>query len=588
MFSSRPQQLLFLALVGTTIGVALAESTLQVTGHSPPVSEVTTRTAWSAPQGSIWAFSTQSDLASPANGLAQPAVTRDVIPGHESIHNPTFLNDGYYGNGSSWIGTGPDSWLKIDLGQTVPVSSVRFGRDRIGHFDDRDPGRFQIFLATTDDVYANGNDQNDSQEYQAVFDSESVGFSGEISGSQSLLASFTPTSARYVKVQFGNDGAAIDEVEVAAEGNVISTTTVEPPPEADACATAPCGEFALCTDLPGASTTAAGRSCACSSGYRDNGAGACFPADPVVLKIAADSKSSSTTSVLKSIAATWEQKTKGAVVTKTYSWSQLGTEEDVAKKMRLGQVQGAFLTTWGLFQLEPDLAALNIPGMVRNHDERDELLRKLGPTLEAALEAKGYVVLTWGELGPVHVFSTTARTTVSSLQQAKFASYGDSSWRSALVSWGLKPVTMTQAEVVSTLQTNIIDSFPWTAMAAYNNKTLTKARYMSDLVWSTMDQALVIEKKSWERLPSEWRSNLKKIAEGFGAKLPSGATEEASAIAKLQAQGLQVSPFTETAAWYALQEASYANNVRGKLVSTSVFDSAQKILADYRAAHPAK
>ncbi|HNC96503.1 MAG TPA: hypothetical protein PKW90_10295, partial [Myxococcota bacterium] len=339
---TRARRLLFFALPCALIGVAGAESTLQVTGYSPPVGQVSTRTAWSAPQGSIWAFSTQSDLASPANGLAQPAVSRDVIPGHETIHNPTFLNDGYYGNGSSWIGTGPDSWIKIDLGQTVPVGNVRFGRDRIGHFDDRDPGRFQVFVATTDDVYANGNDQNDSQEYRSVFDSENVGFSGQISGSQTLLATFPAIEARYVKIQFGADGAAIDEVEVmpAAEGSVA--TAVEAAPEADACATAPCGEFAVCTDLPGALTTAAGRSCACSTGYSGDGAGGCAPAAPLSWKMAADSRSAGTNTAMRAISSLWTDKTAARVNTSTYSWDQLGGESAVVSKLRTGQVDAAF------------------------------------------------------------------------------------------------------------------------------------------------------------------------------------------------------------------------------------------------------
>jgi hypothetical protein len=315
---------------------------------------VGTRTIWSAPQGSIWAFSTQSDLASPANGLARAAISRDVIPGHETIHNPTFLNDGYYGNGSSWIGTGADSWIKIDLGQTVPVGNVRFGRDRIGHFDDRDPGRFQIFLATSDDVYANGNDQNDSQEYRSVFDSETVGFSGQISGSQTLLATLPATDARYVTIQFGADGAAIDEVEVmpAAEGSVA--TSVEAPPEADACATAPCGEFMVCTHLPGALTTAAGRSCACSTGYSGDGAGGFAPAAPLSWKMASDSRSSSTTTAMRSIASVWADMTGSRVNTSTYSWDRLGGESAVVSKLRSGQVDAAFLSTAGLTQLGGD------------------------------------------------------------------------------------------------------------------------------------------------------------------------------------------------------------------------------------------
>ena len=586
MLPVRSRRLLLFALPATLVGVALAESTLQVTGYSPPIGQVSTREAWSAPQGSIWAFSTQSDLASPNNGLAQAAVSRDVIPGHESIHNPSFLNDGYYGNGSSWIGTGPDSWLKIDLGQTVLVSNVRFGRDRIGHFDDRDPGRFQIIRATSDDVYENGNDQHDQGEYRPVFDSESTGFSGQISGSQTLLATFPATEARYLKIVVGSDGAAIDEVEVwpAAEGSVA--TAVEPPPEADACATAPCGEFTLCTDLPGSLTTAAGRSCACATGYTDAGDGQCLPTQPVVWKMAADSRSTSTYNAMRSIASTWSQKTSGRVSAKTYSWDQLGSESAVVAKLRLGQVDAAFLTTAGLSQLSADLLVLNIPGLVRTHEERQELLTKLGPALEDALQQRGYVVLAWSELAPMHVFSTTARPTMSTLQQAKFGATGPNGWKELLVSWGLKPTVLGATDLMPGLSTGVIDALPWTTSSVYSYQAYSKVPYMSDLVWSTLDQALVIRSAAWTAVPSEWRSQLSYIAQGFSAKIPSGAAEEATVLPKLRAKGVQVVPFTDTAAWYTTLDASYSTNVRGRLVSAAVFDEARAILASFRAAPP--
>ena len=57
------------------------------------------------------------------------------------------------------------SWFKIDLGRTVLIDSITFGRGRIaGAFDDRDPGQFTIEVASSDNVYSNGDDTNDGAE----------------------------------------------------------------------------------------------------------------------------------------------------------------------------------------------------------------------------------------------------------------------------------------------------------------------------------------------------------------------------------------------------------------------------------------
>ena len=102
------------------------------------------------------------------------------------------------------------SWVKIDLGRTVLVSSVRFGRDRTGGFNDRDPGSVTIQVATSDNVYANGDETNDGAEYVTVAGPTAI----TIDGDQTWKVSFPPISARYVKLSVSSAGAAIDEIEV--------------------------------------------------------------------------------------------------------------------------------------------------------------------------------------------------------------------------------------------------------------------------------------------------------------------------------------------------------------------------------------
>ena len=105
------------------------------------------RTGFSAPQCTAIEFDTSQDFAFQGNGFAQPSVARDNIPGYASIHQPEFANDGFYGDGASWISNSSNSWLKIDLRQIVLVDRATLGRDRNGGFNDRDPGQFTIEVA---------------------------------------------------------------------------------------------------------------------------------------------------------------------------------------------------------------------------------------------------------------------------------------------------------------------------------------------------------------------------------------------------------------------------------------------------------
>jgi hypothetical protein len=66
----------------------------------------------------------------------------------------------------------------------------------------------------SDDVYVDGNNQNDNSEYTEVYNSDEEGFDGIVSGPETIEATFDPVTARYVKITFENARTAVDEIEV--------------------------------------------------------------------------------------------------------------------------------------------------------------------------------------------------------------------------------------------------------------------------------------------------------------------------------------------------------------------------------------
>jgi F5/8 type C domain len=158
-------------------------------------------------------FDKNQDLTFQGNGSARPAVAKDTIPGYNNVHRAAYANDGLYGAGSSWVSNSAYSWIKIDLGKPTTINTITFGRDRLGNFKDRSPGQFVIAVALSDNVYADGNSNNDFFEYTKVYDSKKTGFDGVVSGSETIQANFVPTEARFVKITFEKAGTAIDEVE---------------------------------------------------------------------------------------------------------------------------------------------------------------------------------------------------------------------------------------------------------------------------------------------------------------------------------------------------------------------------------------
>jgi hypothetical protein len=219
----RKQWIPLVALLGCTLSALPAlGNDLTVVSPSPfDLADAICKEGYPPPQCTAVPYDTRQNLAFQGNGFARPAVAFDNLPdwaGYATLHQPEFANDGSYGNGASWISDSANSWIKIDLGRTVFVERVTLGRDRAGAIDDRDPGQFRIAVALADDIYENGNDGNDADEYTQVFDSAACGFSGVIHGAETLQARFTPRLARFVKLTVANKGADLDEVEVFGPG----------------------------------------------------------------------------------------------------------------------------------------------------------------------------------------------------------------------------------------------------------------------------------------------------------------------------------------------------------------------------------
>ncbi len=186
-----------LALAAFVAPLSLQAASLSIVAASPITGPLSNDGAFVTAQGDYRGYTNPNNLA-----LNAAVTVSGTISGFAPIHDPLFLTDGNYGNGRSWIGTGPNSWLTVDLGAVETFDILTFGRDRLGSFDDRDPGQFAISVS------------NDNSVFTQVFDSSSLAFSGLLAFDQTVQAQFDAVSARFVQLSLGASGAAIDEVEI--------------------------------------------------------------------------------------------------------------------------------------------------------------------------------------------------------------------------------------------------------------------------------------------------------------------------------------------------------------------------------------
>jgi TRAP-type transport system periplasmic protein len=305
----------------------------------------------------------------------------------------------------------------------------------------------------------------------------------------------------------------------------------------------------------------------------------------VVIKLGTLAPNGSTWhTLLKEMGQKWEQASGGKVKLRIYPGGVLGNEGDMVKKMRIGQLQAAALTTIGLHDIAPEAQAVDMPMMIDSWPVYDYVMDRMAPKLERVIEAKGYVVLGWSEVGFVRFFSTKKFSSLPELQGAKmFCWEGDPASAEAWRAGGFHPVVMSSTDIVPGLQTGLIDTVALAPLYAYSSRMFERAKYMLDVPWALLTGGTVVRKDEWDKVPAELRPKLIEISREYNKKVAMEVRRmDGEALENMTKQGLVVvKPIDPAAFAKAAQKAESV--VRGKVVPAETFDEVKKLVEEAHA-----
>lgn len=278
---------------------------------------------------------------------------------------------------------------------------------------------------------------------------------------------------------------------------------------------------------------------------------------------------------LKEAAQQWKEKSGGTVELRIFPGGTMGDEGDMVKKMRIGTLQAAALSTIGLHDITPEPQALDLPLLVENRAQADCVLQKMAPKLEAALEKKGFVVLTWSDIGFTRFYSTKPRATMKELQGGKLFSWaGDPGSNEAWKAGGFSTVVLSSSDMVPSLQTGMIDTILYPPLIVMSIHADSKTKYMTDKIWSTLTGATIVNKKDWDKVPAALQGPLKQIFQTSGKGISAEAAKmETDSMNKMKAGGVQTVKVTDDAEWKKTVESVY-KILAGKVVPKETFDEA--------------
>ena len=297
-------------------------------------------------------------------------------------------------------------------------------------------------------------------------------------------------------------------------------------------------------------------------------------ADGVTIKLGTLAPQGSTWhDLLREMGQRWEEVSGGEVKLRIYAGGTQGSEGDMVRKMEVGQLQACAISNIGMHDVVAEPQGLTVPFLFEDEAQMHCAFEKVRPQLDAALLKKGYVAVQWSTIGAIHLFCDKPHKAPSDMGDAKIWVWeGDPKSVEAFRMAGLKPVVLSSADIVPSLQTGMIDCVPNVPLYMLTTRLYERAKYMMDTAWSYMVGATLVRKDSWEKIPADVRPKLVAVAQELGKKVDAEVKRlNEDAVSAMEKQGLSVVK-GDPSAWRTDME-KITPVIRGGVVPAEFYDT---------------
>jgi TRAP-type C4-dicarboxylate transport system substrate-binding protein len=236
-------------------------------------------------------------------------------------------------------------------------------------------------------------------------------------------------------------------------------------------------------------------------------------ADATTLKIATVTpEGSDWMQEMRASAAEIEERTDGRVKIKYYGGGVMGNDAKVLGRIRIGALQGGAFTPTALTGIYPDLNLYGLPLIFESEDEAAYVRERMDEELLAGLEEAGFVSFGFAAGGFAVIMSNTP---VSSLEDLKgkrvWVPEGDQISYASMKSLSLSPVTLPLTDVLTGLQTGLIDIVAISPIGALVLQWHTKIDYITELPLVYTLGFMAIDRKAFAKLSEADREVVREV-----------------------------------------------------------------------------
>ena len=296
-------------------------------------------------------------------------------------------------------------------------------------------------------------------------------------------------------------------------------------------------------------------------------------------------KGSTPMNVMEEYDAAVRKESGGKIGFKIYPGNIQGDEKQVLRKIKAGLLQSGGFTGVGMGEIAPKVRVLDSPFLVRNSAEADYLYKQFNDEFSNAFESGGYVLLGWAEVGFVHVFTNTPIRKPEDLKGIKMWTWeGDPIAETAFRVQGIDPIPLSFDQVLTSLQTGLINAVYSTPYMSIALQWYTKIKYMVDVPLADAAGAVLISKSYFDGLPKDLQEILMRNGRIYMAKLTELNREDNEhSIAELKKRGIVITSATEDETRQYVEVGEKARRqLVGRLFTEEFLNRVEKAVSDFR------
>ncbi len=278
--------------------------------------------------------------------------------------------------------------------------------------------------------------------------------------------------------------------------------------------------------------------------------------------------------------------TNGEVKFKIYPGGIQGDEKDVLRKIRFGQLHSAGFTGVGLGEILPEVRILDSPLLFLNYDEVDYITGLLYDEFSRKFEEVGYVLIGWTEVGFVYVYANKPIRSLPDLKGTKMWMWeGDPIAEATFRALGVTPIPLSITDVLTSLQTNLIEAVYTSPLACVSLQWYTRVKYMMDVPLADAAGAVLISKKKFDKLPAEYQQILREKGRFYMKKLVDlSRKDNEESIQLMKNNGIQLVHVPEENLPQFIEAGKKARQqLVGKLYSQELLNKVERALESFRA-----